>query len=327
MDQSMLRYEKVCMVYPKLWSVSEHITGEEIKQSRVLPKYNYPRIMDEYNTTNTIHISGRRLRGQVHRRGTCRASIERPTGILPHHTRLEREKYNGIALDWDYKQTFPGYIRKALTQFNHPTPKNRQDLSYPSAPTKYGAKIQYAQTPVDVPLLDEVGENFIQQVCGKVLFYGRAVDGTILIALSAIASQQSKPTIDTMAKTKQLLDYLTSQKEAIITYSASKIVLAVHSDAGYLKEPNARSRAEVHFSLSNHAAHLPNNGAILNLTQIIENVMSSVTEAELGALFITATRAVYIRNILMAMGNKQPATPIQTDNLTTEGIINSKNPN
>ena len=64
----------------------------------------------------------------------------------------------------------PGYIRKALTQFNHPTPKKRQDSLYPSAPKKYGEKIQYAQTPVDAPLLDESGEKFIQQVCGNSFF-------------------------------------------------------------------------------------------------------------------------------------------------------------
>ena len=127
-----------------------------------------------------------------------------------------------------------------------------------------------------------------------------------------------------MAKTKQLLDYLASQEEAILTYSASKIVLAVHSDASYLNEPNARSRAGGHFFLSNHAAHPPNNGTILNRDKIIKNVMSSVTEAELGALFITTREAVYIRTILMAMGHKQPATPIQADNLTAKGVINSK---
>ena len=71
-------------------------------------------------------------------------------------------------------------------------------------------------------------------MCGKFLYYGRAVDNTILVAISAIAARQANPTADTMAKTKQLLDYLASQEEAILTYSASNMVLAVHSDAGYL---------------------------------------------------------------------------------------------
>ena len=41
----------------------------------------------------------------------------------------------------------------------------------------------------------------------------------------------------------------------------------------------------------------PNNGAILNVAQIIKNVMSSAAEAELGALFICAREAVYIRQV------------------------------
>ena len=147
-------------------------------------------------------------------------------------------------------------------------------------------------------------------MCVKFLFYGRAEDGTIFVALSAIASQQSKQTTDTMAKTKQLLDYLVLQEEAILTYLASKMVLAVHSNTGYLNEPDARSRAGGHFFLSNHTAHQPNNKAILNITQIIKNVMSSATEAELGALYITTRETMYIHNILMQIGHKQPVSPI-----------------
>ena len=219
-----------------------------------------------------------------------------------------------------------GYIEKTLTQFNHPTPTKRQDSPYPSTPPKYGAKIQYAQTPIDAPLVGKADKKFIQQVCGQFLFYRRAVDSTIVTALSASTSQQSKPTTDTLAKTRQLLDYLASQEEAVLTYTASEMVLAVHSDAGYLNEPNTRSRVGGHFFLflSNHFAHPPNNGAILNIAQIIKNVMSSATEAELGALYITTREAVFIRNILKQMGHKQPATPIQMDNLAAEGVINSK---
>ena len=178
-----------------------------------------------------------------------------------------------------------GFIFSILKEF----PAIRQVEFYDDSPKNItevnAAKAQAIDKPEEFKELDAAGKKFIQQVCGKFLFYGRAVDGTILVALSAIASQQSKPTTDTMAKAKQLLDYLASQEEAILTYSASKMVLAVHSDAGYLNEPNARSRAGGHFFLSNHAAHPPNNGAILNLAQIIKNVMSSATEAELGALF------------------------------------------
>ena len=68
----------------------------------------------------------------------------------------------------------------------------------------------------------------------------------------------------------------------------------------------------------------PNNGAILTVSTIIKAVMPLAAEAELGALFINAKEAVYLRQILTEMGHPQPKTPIQTDNTTAEGVINNK---
>eukprot|EP00804_Cyclotella_cryptica_P000469 CCRYP_020024-RA/>CCRYP_020024-RA protein AED:0.46 eAED:0.46 QI:0/-1/0/1/-1/1/1/0/159 len=64
--------------------------------------------------------------------------------------------------------------------------------------------------------------------------------------------------------------------------------------------------------------------AILNIAHIIKHAMASATEAELAALFITAREAVYIRIILMELGHKQPATPLQTDNAMAEAVTNGK---
>ncbi len=83
-----------------------------------------------------------------------------------------------------------------------------------------------------------------------------------------------------------MLDYCASQEEAIITYRASKMILAVHSDAGYLNERKSRSCAGGHFYLSGNETYPPNNGAILNIAKVINAAMSSTAEAELGALFI-----------------------------------------
>ena len=157
----------------------------------------------------------------------------------------------------------------------------------------------------------------------KILYLGRAVDPTILTALSTIAAQQSKPTMDTMRQTKQLIDYVATQEKAIITYSTSNMVLAVHSDARYFSKSNARSQAGGHFFMSSNNVHPPNNGAILNVAHIIKNVMSSAAKAELGALYIMAREAIYIRIILNELGHKQPRTPIQINNSTAKGIINN----
>jgi hypothetical protein len=102
------------------------------------------------------------------------------------------------------------------------------------------------------------------------------------------------------------------------------MILAVHSNASYLNECKLRSRAGGHFYLSNDVPYPPNNGAILNIAKVIDVVVSSVAEAELGALFMNAREAVYLRCILAKMGHLLPKTPIQTNNSTTEGVINSK---
>jgi hypothetical protein len=39
-----------------------------------------------------------------------------------------------------------------------------------------------------------------------------------------------------MDKVRQILDYVASQEEAVLTYRASKMILAVHSDAGAILE-------------------------------------------------------------------------------------------
>jgi hypothetical protein len=145
-----------------------------------------------------------------------------------------------------------------------------------------------------------------------------------LTALSSIATEQANPTLRMMETIKQLLDYCATQEEAIITYNASNMILAVHSDAGYCNEKNAHSRAGGHFFLSNDEPFPQNNGAILTQASIIKAVISSTAQAELGALFLNAKEAVYLHQILTEMGHPQPRTPIQTDNTTTEGVINNK---
>jgi hypothetical protein len=247
----------------------------------------------------------------------------------PLSTDWTGNRYIGIRLDWDYNNrkvhlSMPGYKAKALKQFQHTPPSEPQHSPFPTKPIKYGAKKQYATPPSTAPLLDKKGKKFIQQVCGKLLFLGRAVDSPLLCPISAIASQSAAPTQDTMTQTLQLLDYLATQEEAVLTYHASDMVLAAHSDASYLSEPQARSRAGGHFFLSSNADIPPNNGAILNIAHIIKHVMASATEAELAALFITAREAVYIRIILMELGHKQPATPLQTDNAMAEAVTNGK---
>ena len=258
--------------------------------------------------------------------------LDHLVGVLKRHydvsVDIHGKEFVKIELDWDYKKgevhlSMEPYLRKALRQFDNLVPQKRQDSPYPHTEPKYGAKVQFAEYD-NSPEVGKEGQTHIQRVNGKFLWYGRAVDPTTLVPLSALASQQSKPTQNTMNKSQHFLDYMATQEPAVLTYRKSDMILAVHSDAGYLNEENARSRAGGHHFLSENVPLPPNNGAIHNVAEIIKAVMSSAAEAETGALYINARKAVEERNILQELGHKQPPTPIQTDNSTAEGIVNNR---
>ena len=65
------------------------------------------------------------------------------------------------------------------------------------------------QDPLPKDTSDRVNKkrvNIIQQVIGGVLYYARAVDLTVLAALSSIASEKACATKDTEKRVSQLLD-------------------------------------------------------------------------------------------------------------------------
>ena len=61
--------------------------------------------------------------------------------------------------------------------------------------------------------------------------------------LSSIAGRQSKATTDLDAEVKHFLDYCHTHPNAGVRFVASDMILALHSDASYLSEPNLKSRA------------------------------------------------------------------------------------
>ena len=69
-----------------------------------------------------------------------------------------------------------------------------------------------------------------------------------------------------------------------------------------------------HLFLSNKAKIPQNNSAILNIAHIIKHATTLETNAELAALYVMASEAIYIGTNLEEMGNKQPPTTLQTDN-------------
>ena len=78
------------------------------------------------------------------------------------------------------------------------------------------------------PKVSAEEKKYIQQVVGSFLYYARAVDMTILHALNLIAAEQADPTVRTMRRVKQLLDYMHTHQDAVIRFHASDMVLNVH---------------------------------------------------------------------------------------------------
>jgi hypothetical protein len=187
----------------------------------------------------------------------------------------------------------PGYIKKALLQFGHKPPAKPQHQPHEHTKPTYGTTIQYGKAAdATKPLSKDKKKYIVQQVIGTLLYYRRAVGATILVALSSLVSAQSTPTKDTMQQTRHLLDYVATHPDAILSYTKSNMILSVHSDASYHSKPKVQSCAGRHFFLSDSTEDAPNNGAILNTSQIIKSVMSLATEAELGALYLNARKAM-----------------------------------
>jgi hypothetical protein len=91
----------------------------------------------------------------------------------------------------------PKYVMKQLARYAHPAPVKPQHYPFSPNPNTYG-KDNQATTPADdSPLLDNAGKKQIQQVVGSFLYYAQAVNATILMALSDIATQQAAPTENT----------------------------------------------------------------------------------------------------------------------------------
>jgi hypothetical protein len=218
---------------------------------------------------------------------------------------------------------FPNYFKNALHTFQYP--KASRPTHAPSkwnSPT-YGQKVQYTDID-DLPDMGDDQRKFLQRVVGKFLFYARAVDPTMQHALNWLAAAQSKGTQATVAALVHFLNYCETHPYACIRYEASDMILRIHSDASYLTEPGARSRAGGHFYLSK-AANVPPpplNGPIQKLVNIIRAVMSSAAEAEVGALILNCKEGVGTRITLEEMGHPQPPTLVQVDNSTACGIAN-----
>ncbi len=91
-----------------------------------------------------------------------------------------------------------------------------------------------------------------------------------------------------MEKAKQLLDSLATNLDATIWFQASDMIKNIHSNALYLSQTNACSRACGHFSMGWNAQDgkpIKLNDTFFTLCAILCFAIATAAKAKLGTLF------------------------------------------
>lgn len=194
----------------------------------------------------------------------------------------------------------PGYIQKLLLHLSHRSPRRPQRTPHPWTASAYGQKTQCAPASGDTAKLTKSTTKRLQSGTGGLLYYGHALDLTLLTALNEIGSSQTVPTTATNAKLSWLLNYAATHPNASIHYYKSDMLLQIDSDAAYLLLPHARSRFAGHFYLSDLPPTPPAspqpapNGPIHTECRGIWTLVSSAAEAETTGVFHNGHTAIII---------------------------------
>ncbi len=102
-------------------------------------------------------------------------------------------KILGLNVQWDFprKQVhidMRSYVKDFLLSLNWPMPKKPQQSPFTATPIAYGQKTQLTpDKDTSVPLLPKHLKR-IQMIIRSLLYYARAVDNKLLVALNAISA-------------------------------------------------------------------------------------------------------------------------------------------
>ena len=126
-------------------------------------------------------------------------------------------KYCGLSLDWDYKMgkmymSVPNYIATALHKLQHPTPTRPQHSPYLWSSPSYSKEDMFVKDKDLGYPTSAKQKKCIQKIIGKMLYYGWAIDLTLLSALSTLGTAQIKGGTAVMKATEHLLEYFATSK-------------------------------------------------------------------------------------------------------------------
>jgi hypothetical protein len=209
-----------------------------------------------------------------------------------------------VGLQQPHHQHYNAWVRQTwapLLRFAHPTPATSHYSPHTWACPNYCAKKQFAPAEDTTAELPATDKTCIQEILLVLLFYGCAVDSTLVTALGTIALQQSTPTVKTMNSILQTLDYCATNPDAII-----------NSDASCISAPKARSRAAGYHCISSHPKDPtkspnptdpspPNDCAIHIMCNIMHKVLASTAKAELAAFFTMDAKLAHSKSHLKSL--------------------------
>ena len=226
-------------------------------------------------------------------------------------------KLLGFVHDWDYPTrkvylSMPNYVQHSLHQLQHYLPTRLQHSPHLHKKPSYGQKIQFADSQDDTKefFFTASAKTLIQRIIGIFLYYGIALDLTMLVALGTIATHQSKPTESLWNDITWFLNYAASHPDAKICFSARDMILHIVRDGSYLSETKSRSRVGGILYLSsklpkhNQApdCNHPFNAPFHVVAKILNMITSSSMETEVAATFYNAKEALPFRVTLYRNG-------------------------
>ena len=217
--------------------------------------------------------------------------------------------------------SMPSYIPNMLARFRpEGVPPARSPSIY--TPPSYGSSApQLSPTDTSAPASPAQIEE-LPQAIGSLLYYARALDCTMLPAVTTLSSLQSAPTLNVIAKLNRLLGYCSAFPDHQLIFRPSRVLLQTHSDASFNSLPRSGSKSGGHHTLGNHDPAFHNAPIDVDSSRI-PVVTSSAADAELAAAYGNARSAHFHRATLQNIGYPQPPSPIFCDNECAIGISSS----
>ena len=214
-------------------------------------------------------------------------------------------------------------IKAIVIKYGHINPTKPQISLHKNREIHCVDKSHMVPSSDTIPILNDACIKHIHSIVGTLLYYGRTVYNKLLVGLIYLSIQKSTATKLTDAAANQLLDYVTTYPSDGTTYRASGMILAAHSDDGFNNKSKARSQSGAHIFLSKNDPLPRFNSPVLTVAQIINFVMYSEADTEIGGLSITVKEMVPLHQKFIEMGWPQPPYPIKTDNTTATVVVNN----